>query len=228
MKTSFSRSKKLSSVKLDQVELSMLLSKLSSIHHNADDISYSIKMKKGNDSLEFYGPEDMEAHFSEIPSRLEEVSIHTFSNKNHIMIDMGNPWPATSTVRASGEKESWCAGAVEEVSSYFRSKRSWYSFFNTLPTGWFLAGYATMPYILENILGLEKWYSNTNIALAYILSVVLLGILFLSRSFLLPRVKIETDKKQSFVKKYAAELSLFVAIITLVVTAIGVVQSYGK
>ena len=228
MKTSFVRKKKLSSVKLDNTELGILLRKVKDIHHDSEDVNYSITFKSGNDSLSFESPEDLEVNFTKIPVRFDEINISAFTNGNHINIDVGNAWPATSTVRASGAQESWCAGAVEEIASFFRSKRSWYSFFNTLPTGFFLTGYALMPVILENIVGLDKWYTNTSSALAYILSVILLGILFISRSYLLPRIKIEGGNKQPFVRKYGAELSLFIAIITLIVTAIGVLQGFKQ
>ena len=123
-------------------------------------------------------------------------------------------------VRAGGDTEAWCAGAVEATTSFLQTNRLWYWWFATTPLGWLLLLFVYVPAIA--VLSSPK---GTHIAkptlAAWIVVMAVLTILYVFKNLLLPPSVLVITQTDSFVRRHAAELTLIAAILSLILTIAG-------
>ena len=123
-------------------------------------------------------------------------------------------------VRASGNTESWCAGAVETVTTFVERHRVWYHWFLVAPVGWLLA---LLTYGAGIAMALvPKEFKVPPIAVIAWLGLTLaVLLLYISRAKLLPVCALEIRDQNGFLRKHVAELSLLVAIVSAILTVVG-------
>jgi hypothetical protein len=123
-------------------------------------------------------------------------------------------------VSASGETEAWCAGAIETTYSFLLSNKLWYSWFVTAPLGWVLLLCINAPTIGSLLLPKEQ-SPGKSAFVAWLGITLTLALLYFFKGRLLPSSVLVITQKETFLRRHAAELSLVVAIASLILTAIG-------
>lgn len=165
----------------------------------------------------------------DVPARISRFSLyfskwdHRISDRNSIRISSGeSPLQNRPEVRATGATEAWCAGAVETVSAFVRSRKLWYSWFRSAPFVWSIAissvfyfGFMFLA-IRSHLFDMQSYLSNP----APISTLIFL-LLYYMKDHVLPSAMIHTADCEGFFKRYSTELTIAISVVSLVVTVIG-------
>jgi len=223
MKRAIEREKKLKAFSLDIDELSVLWDKINSLFDETktgllDNIHKSITIKMGAEELRFDSIEEL-INYTGLPNSVSKFHIYFSQCDNMIMIFGSTYMNSIPEVKAKGDSELWCAGAVDTVVTYLNNHKIWYHWLLSLPSGIILA---VMINIL--ILGLIFKLVNTLIVfICFLISIITLLILILFKIKLLPSSILQIKKDNSFFQKYTGQLSLIIGIIGATAGVIGAI-----
>ena len=194
-------------------------------------------MKTDIDEKEFYSQEynfyyenttykfkNLEELIDNFPENIEKMSLSIMDWKDNkivskLTIDLQSNY---NSYHISSKNETWFYGKKEKINRFFKEKKAWYSFINK-----------GFPYISGTIQGIFIALLIVFITIDIKISIFSLGILLLSKkSFslyqknkLFPINKIILEEKKA---KSVEFWTLIVAILTFIVTLIGVVYSMIK
>lgn len=219
MKKTVERKKNLPPFSIDMGELEILWARLLELFAPDNKIYTRIEVKLPLEELEFDSIEELK-QYPQLKGSITEFSICFSQGRRSIRIRPGYFFNTQMVVSASGESESWSAGAVETIFSFLQNHKVWYHWFVTAPIGWILLLLANAPSIATLLVPSGVVISKFLVA-GWLAITVAIAIPYLWKKRLLPMSVICITKQDGFIKKYGVELSLIVAIISAVLTAIG-------
>lgn len=205
-----SRKRVLPTFRIDVAELQLLWDRLFDLFAEKDKVYGSITVELGNEKFDCEHPSDLLA-CSDLPATVKNFSLHLSHGGRRVTIGANSFVAARPEVKATGDTEAWCAGAVETTVAFLDRHRVWYHWFLVAPVGWLLLlctygvmfGYMFVP---------KDFKLPTTVAVGWVTLTVVLLVLFFSRAKLLPVCSLEVRSEPSFLRRYAGELTLIVAV----------------
>ena len=186
---------------------------------DAEDVYVSINITLKGEELTFKSVEEIK-EYAALKGTVGTFSIWISAGNKRISLRSRLLFGQMPTISAVADSEAWCAGATETAYSFLVAYRRWYSWFIAAPIGWLLLILGNTPIVA--ILVLPKGTPVPKpILIAWLAAVLVLIVLFISRSTLLPAATLRITEEDSFVNKHAAELSLVIALVSALLTAIG-------
>ena len=219
MKREVSREKKLPAFSLDVGNLEVIWERLAALFEEPKDIYARLEITLPAEKLEFKSVEELR-EYSELQGRVTKFTLWLGEGGRHISIKSSPFFASRPVVSASGETEAWCAGAIETTYSFLMSNKLWYSWFVVAPLGWVLLLCINVPNIISLLLPKDQRLGKPAL-LAWLCITLTLAILYFFKGRLLPSAVLVITQKENFARRYSAELSLVVAIASLVLTVIG-------
>ena len=219
MKREVSREKALPAFALEIGDLELLSGRLLALFDKPDDVYGSIDITLPSESLEFKNINELK-EYSALRGRITKFDFQLSQDGRRVSVRSSSFLGSRPEVRASADSEAWCAGAIETVYSFMQANKLWYSWFVSAPIGWMFLVFANIPIIAS--LFLPKGQSLDKPVFAAWLSITItLGILYLVRSKLLPSSILVVSREEGFIRQHVGELSLLVAIISVILTVVG-------
>ncbi len=219
MKREVSREKKLPAFSLGVGDLEALWGRLTTLFENPEDTFASLEITLPAEKLEFKSVEELR-EYSGLQGSVTNFSLWLSQGGRRISIRSSSYFASRSEVSASGESEAWCAGAIETAYTFFMSTKLWYSWFVTAPLGWLLLLCVSAPNIISLLLPKDQAPSKPTF-LAWFGITLALALLYFFKGKLLPSSVLVVTQRESFVRRHAAELSLVVAIASLILAVVG-------
>lgn len=219
MKREVEREKSLPSFEIDVVELEVLISRLTSLFDDPDDVYCSIDIRLKNEALEFSSVDEIKGYKS-LKGKVTNFSVWLSKGGMSITIRTNMFISSLVTVSAKADNEAWCAGAIETVDSFIASHRTWYHWFIKWPFGYFLIAIAFAPLAIEK-LGFNELFSNAILSSAWLFLIMFLAVLYLTKGKFLPAAILRISNEEGYLRRKAPELSLIVALLTALLTVIG-------
>lgn len=221
MKREVSRDKYLPAFALNIDDLEILLSRLLTLFNEVDTIYTSIKPDLRRETLIFKNVEEIREN-NGLRGQIKNFSLYLSQDDKSILVRSGWLLDSRPSVSTSSSNEAWCAGAVETISSFFQSKHQWYFWFVSWAIGPISIAFSSIP-LLAKVL-LPRAFHLQGLALySWTLLVIVLMFLYLAKDSLLPSASIIITQEDSFLRRHSGELSLLVAIVTVILTVIGMV-----
>ena len=219
MKREVKRERALPAFAIGISELELLLGRLLALFDKPEDVYGSIEITLPSESLEFKNIEELKG-YSELRGRITKFRVWLSQGGRHVSIKSSSILGSRPEVSASGDTEAWCAGALETVYSFAQTNKLWYSWFSSAPIGWVLIFLANAPTLASLLLPKGQSLSKP-VFIAWMSITIALAILYLARGKLLPSAILVVTREEGFVRRHIGELSLFVAIISVVLTVVG-------
>lgn len=241
MKRKVERKKKLPSFAITIEELENLWEKLHSLFdsNNTEKLYTSIDIKLPSESLSFDSVNELK-EYKKLPDEIKNFSLCLWKNGKRISINSYgfSLSPTEYNIYTSAEDEAWCAGAIETAYSFLSSHKRWYNWLNSAPIGCIL-------YILTAIAVLPTFYNPSvlpitlskqivsvtenvllmkTIASCWLISFIFIACLYLFKSKLFPVGVLQIKNDENVLHKYFTEITIGIAVLTLVVTVIGIVK----
>lgn len=200
-------------------ELEVLWNRMIAVFGPGDPDGALIKISLRSEALEFRTPDELR-NYAELKGRVTKFSLHFYQGRRILNVFPGSLVNPVPSVFAQGETEAWSAGAVEVVYSFLRSHRLWYHWFVSSPMAVLifvvtLSSSAALV-LLPKSPAFPRW-----IVLAWFSTLIVFNLLYLARAILLPSSVLRITNEESFVRRHIAELSLVVALLSVVLTVVG-------
>lgn len=218
MKREVERERELPAFSLTVGELEVLWQRLAKLFDDPADLHASIDVRLPLEQLEFANVEELR-QYEHLPPQITNFTVRLFKQERSIRIHSGRLLTAKAKVSATSETEAWCAGAIDTVYSFVQSHKLWYSWFVSAPIGWllFLVGNMPGPFLL-----MSKGTSiNPVVVFGWFGAFLTLLLLYFGRERLLPSGILKISETKGFVRRHVAELSLAIAIVSVILTIIG-------
>ncbi len=219
MKRQITRERKLPAFSLSAGELELLWDKLLNLFDQPDAVYRSLEIQLPNEELSFTDVKEL-LQYNQLPAKLNRFTLYFHHNGRSVSIRQTGMMADTSTARAVGDSESWCAGVIDTVHTFAEARKTWYSFFVTAPIGLLLFLSMYLPWLASLFLGKEAKIDKA-VTAGWTVAIVVLVVLFFGRGKLLPSATIRIKDEKGFVSRHAAELSLAVALFSAALTVIG-------
>lgn len=221
MKREVERERELPAFALSVGELEVLWMRLAALFDDPTDINAYIHIRIPSEQLEFDSIEELR-QYKRLPIRVTEFTVRLFKNGRSVIIYSGRFLNTKSKVSATSETEAWCAGAIDTVFSFVQSHKLWYNWFVSAPIGWILIFLIYIPWAV--LLFMPKGSQiDSVIVFGWLGAVSALLLLYFGRERLLPSAVLKISESDGFVRKHVAELSLVIAIVSVILTIIGLV-----
>jgi len=225
MKREVTRESTLPPFSLDVASLELLYEKLVGLFDSEERLHTTITLNLPDETLTFDSVEELKSMHIPRNARRFSVSLSQWEIGRSIRISSGMFFNFRPSVSATSSSEAWCAGAIETVLASAKLNRRWYHWLHSLPLGVIVLLAFNVPNILA-IFGIKDFFRNyTEFALAWLVSVIALTAIWALRPRLFPGATIITNNNESFVRRYAGELSLLLTAISAVLALIGLVTS---
>jgi hypothetical protein len=204
---------------LTVTDLEVLCARILNLFEEQTKVTLSISIRLPSESLSFENLSELK-EYQHLPASVSSFTILFLQGEKTVTVRSGRHLAIRPSVTARSDSEAWSAGAVETVYSFLRSHQLWYNWFVSAPLGWivFLAG--NFPMLILAFKPNDKIISTTEL-LGWFGAFLVLSLLYFGRERLLPSGVIKISNKDSFYKKHNAELTLVIAVIGLILTAIG-------
>lgn len=226
MKIVAERERKLPSYRLNAEELGhflrLLISKFDSENDGdeednfRDKLHFSFSITKKKDEIQFENVDEVIEYCNGIHNpRITKFSLYISKGLRDKRISVyGGLFSTSSTIKATSESVEWSIGVLEAASDFIDNHRTWYWWFSYIPFSLGALSFgATGTY--ASLQKLSPWVSASFAGLAF----VSLFFTFFEES-LFPGALIETKTKESFIKRYASELSVIISLASLIVALI--------
>ena len=138
MKREVSRKRTLPAFRLDAAELELLWQQLLKLFDGTKSVYAQLTIELSGEKIEFDDVAELKG-YERLPSRLKNFSLWFHQGDSRISIGSSSLLGSRPEVRASGNTEAWCAGAVETVATFVDRHRVWYHWFLIAPIGWLFA-----------------------------------------------------------------------------------------
>lgn len=216
---------------LDLAELDAIINRLRELfdedHDGDNPVRISISLDLKNENLTFESVDEIR-NYPELKGAVpnfdlslsqgwvETKRISIRSYKNSAFFFKPSVW-------ITGRDEAWCAGSMEVVMSQLRSHKAWYSFLLSGPVVFVLMVYLFLGpgLITSTSTDLINAWTATGLGLALLLWLCL----FFFRDRIFPANILNVSDTQGVIRKYAVELTLAMAFISMIFTAIGIFRS---
>ena len=219
MKRVITRERRLPAFSLGIGELETLWARLVALFEDPERVYISFEITLSSEKFEFKSLDELK-QYSGLQGSVTNFSLWFGQADRHISLRSSRIFSSRPQVSATGETEAWCAGAVETAYSFLLANKLWYSWFVTAPLGWVVLLCACAPAVSSFLFPKVKSPSVPTF-LAWLGITATLAILYISKDRLLPASVLVITQKDGFLRRHAAELSLIVAIASLVLTVIG-------
>lgn len=226
MKRELNREKNLPSFSLSVGDLELLWNRVSDLFGDGE-LYRTITVELSSERLEFDDIEELK-DCTYLPDKITDFSL-SFSllrGGKRVTVSPRRGLSNLSYVAAHADNEAWCAGAIETVYSLVSSNREWYSWFNSAPIGYILWFLILMPSIFTILLPDDHQY-NSIVWLGWLVTLCTIGFLYMFKSKLLPAAVLTIRERDSFIRRYASELSLILGLISVLITSLGLYLGAG-
>lgn len=200
----------------------MLIVRLLALFEEQDDAHVSIDIELKNEKLSFVDVNELVA-YPDLRGKIADFSVWVYNYRSGHRISIssgGRRFRTHSTVSAKADTEAWCAGAIETVHSFLQTHKLWYHWFLVTPIGWLILilGYGPTFVLL---VAPKETVIEKPIIFAWLAIVLTLFILWIGRRKLLPSSILRLTDEEGFIRRYASELSLSIALVSVALTIIG-------
>lgn len=219
MKREVRRQKVLRSFSIDISQLEALCIRLTTLFKDPKNVVVCIEIDLPNQTLKFDSVEQL-MQFPGLHGKVTRFSFSIAETGRSVFISARRFLGSRPYVYALGESEAWCAGAVESAQSFVESNSLWYHWFVITPIGWMLflinlfplANQLAQPHGVKITGSATIWWG----ALLFVLFFV-----YVAKMLVLPTAVLEITKEETFIRKYAAEVSFGLALISVLLSVIG-------
>ncbi|NOT14302.1 MAG: hypothetical protein HOP21_01755 [Methylotenera sp.] len=227
MKRSVEREKKLPAFSVSVAELELLWSRLLNLFENVENNRYysTLNISFPSEKLAFDNIEELK-QYSGIKGNVTDFSltISQYNSLQRVYINSGYILDPHAYVRASGENEAWCAGAIEVVLSFTQNHKLWYNWLVSAPLGWYVFFLSLVPNLVLAFIPKDMKVNKLFVA-AWLAIFATLSVLYFARTKILPTSVIRFSDEEGIIKKYGLEITVLCAIISIVLTIIGLFVS---
>lgn len=214
MKREVEREVRLPAFALQIGELELLWQRMQQVFESADNREDSIDLSLPSERLHFDSIDELKA-YNQVRGRVTNFSLRMSQGSTSITVKTGGLFSNVPTLKAEGDSDIWCAGAVEAVLSVVLRSRVWYWWLIRAPLTLLFILAATTPYLYTLLLSRELKMS-TPVALAWISVVLTLGFITFTREKLLPTAALVFTNDLGFIRRYGAEIGLALGILSLI------------
>lgn len=218
MRRELVRENNLPSFRIDISELGALWNSLDSHFDDRLSVNASLLIELPSEELTFYGIDELRS-YKDLPDKVNKFRLSLSGGGRHITVNAGTSLISKLYVRSSGDSEAWCAGANEIASAFINRHKTGYAWFIRAPIGWvvlscyLVAALFFSPQKAVSITSTER----ISFCLVFLFSLIL----YWMRSALFPKAVLVLKNDESFVRRYMPEITLVLAIITLLSTVAG-------
>lgn len=223
MKREVEREQKLPPFHIGIAELEVLFDRLLALFPEPSKVHCSIDLSLKSEKLKFDNVAEIK-ECNSLKGKITKFTLWLSQDGKRILILSSTLFGNRGTISAKAENEAWCAGAVETVTSFLQSHRPSFHWLISYPLGWTLTAFAYIPGISMALLP-KGTVIDKGIAYSWIAITVSLAILYFARSSLLPVSVLVISEEEGFLRRNAAVLSLLIALISVVLTAISLFYS---
>lgn len=182
--------------------------------------SSTIKISLPSEELEFKTIEELK-QYPQLKGKITNFSLWlSQTHTGHISINSSSFLNSQAEINASADNEAWCAGAIETTFAFLQTHKLWYHWFVAAPIGWLLLLLANAPTI-ANLLLPKGEVINRYFYAGWLAIMLAIAIPYFGKSKLLPPSVIRVTDEEGFIQKHGTELSLFIAVVSAVLTVIG-------
>ena len=217
MKREVERSKNIPALSLDLANLEILCQRLQALFDPSKKVLMHIDLKLASEKLSFETVDEIRAH-TELKGTFSDFSVWLTQGESRIWLRSKSAFGGLPSVSATAATEAWCAGAVETAYAFASSNRVWYYWLAQWPLGLMLSGLVVLNWAF---LVIGKGKLSTSMGIALFLAFLTFLILYIARSTVLPAATLRLSEETSFLRRNAAELSLLVATLSIVLTIVG-------
>ena len=220
MNREVSREKKLSAFELSMGDLELLLNRLCALFALPDEVRLNIDIDLKSEQLGFATFAEFR-DFNDLPSRCVDFKIYLSQDGRRISLRSHSFFGAGGRILATADNEAWCAGVVETVSSFIRSRRVWYWWLISAPLGLLLVAYSSfsVSFFLSSEGGKQI---ESKFFIAWLGIFLLLIVLNLAKDKSLPPCSIQRVDEIGFVRNHISELGLVIAAISAIISLAGI------
>ena len=200
-------------------ELEELCSLLRQECGNDNDVRTSIEFEFSDETLKFDSVEDIRNQ--EITyNKVTKFTITMFGDKGYIKLDSRELFHSDAEIRSSSDKESWCAGVNEAITSYLKKKRVWYYWLIRRGV-WRSFGIAV---VISYLLFLPRYeFIPIHWQALTVLCLLLLWVLFLFGKDWVPAGTIRMSQQRLDIKTVAAVVGALAAVILAIISFINMI-----
>ena len=231
MKKQVWRHEELAPFSLNIEELRAFCLALSEEFDDPEDVSISIEVKlPGGVSLEFESVEEMVGEMTggdslvSTPDVIHDYTIQIRGEGRYISIECRS-WNPKATISVRSEREGWCAGMIEAVSSALRKHRVWYRW---IPRRSFWGFVSLLPFIYVIWRGLvfQDW-THSLLEWAGFAAIYLFGHLMITvQERIHTAGAIRVREKEGFLRRRSTELKVIAALISAVALTIALFKNW--
>lgn len=219
MKREIERSRELPAFSLNVGEIQLLWSRLLKLFDDKSRVYAALDVSLPSEQLEFSSAEEFAA-YSELPARITRFTLRLSQEGKRVSVRSGRMLALRAEVVSSSPTEAWCAGAIDTVYSFVRSRKVWYNWFTTAPIGWILILLGNVPNLFFILAPKDSTISKA-VIFGWLGLMVTLLILYFGREKLLPSAVIRIREESGFIRAHVAELSLALAALSAALTVAG-------
>ena len=219
VKREVTRRKILPTFRVDIAEFGLLWERVLALFEDTAKVHCSLTVELPLETLKFGDLEELR-QYQGLPATLTKFSLWFHQGDRHISMKSSGILGSKPEVSVGGESDAWCAGAVETVFIFFLQHKAPYHWFVVAPIGWALM-------VLSYGAGLAAFFApkDTKVPvtafIGWVALTVAFALLYAMRTKLFPMAALLIRQNQSFLGKHVAELSLFVAVVSAILTVVG-------
>jgi hypothetical protein len=223
MKREVENEQRLPAFALTAPELELLWERLIELFEPAKPLRSRLHLTLPNEKLQFDGMHEVKS-YGRVRGRVTQFEIEFSQESKSISVRSADPiFRPTATVKVRADSDVWCAGAINTVQTVVQPNRTWYWWFVNWP---FLLTF----FILSMVPWLSSWlglltfkHAPPRVALAWFSVVLLLGFLALTKEKLLPAAALTFTDEPNFVRRYGAEISLVLGVISIILAIVALI-----
>jgi len=183
-----------------------------------DKLNLTIEIERRGEDLEFNSIDELETYAPNLPARVNTMKwrVYDFPRSCRLQptffVGLG--------VVASAPTEAWCAGAIAVVETHAKRNRLWYSWIQPWIV-WLVAlilGF--VPLLSDRLLNRPM---STPAGAALIALQTLFWTIYFSYGRLLPRHVLVLRIEESWLRRYATELTVLLAVLSFIISVIALI-----
>ncbi len=234
MKKEIDRQRKLPGFSIGVGDLELLWNRMLALFDNEERIFQSLKIELRSETLGFNSVEELK-RYGELKGQVSSFSIWLSGKDMRVSIHTARFWLGLgglsykkAIVNATSSSGAWVAGALDTVYSFLASHKVWYRWVVAAPLGWILIILLNIPAAME----LSGWgafgFRSGAFIIGWFSTLIALGFLFVFRGKLFPAATLRITEEEGFIRKHIPELSLIIALLSAVLTALGLLLGWGS
>lgn len=233
MKKEIDRERKLPGFSIGVGDLEVLWNRMLALFDNEERIFQSLKIELRSETLGFNNVEELK-QYGELKGQVSSFSIWLSGKDKRVSIHTARFWPGLgglfykkAIVNATSSSDAWVAGALDTVYSFLASHKVWYRWVVAAPLGWILIILLNIPAAME-LSGWRAFGFRSGAFIGWFSTLIALGFLFVFRGRLFPAATLRITEEEGFIWKHIPELSLIIALLSAVLTVLGLFLGWGS